>query len=90
MNLRALAVDEDDPNGGPADDDQALSIKAFAKYRLLHFERSFASNARFIVYMHNWVTKAVVHGYRKRSIRAQRRKGLQLGREMCFEIIAEK
>lgn len=72
INLRGQDSDNDEPMDGPDEGDASLSIKMYAKYRLLHFDRTFAVNTRFVVYMHNWIRKAVVHGYRARSTTSTR------------------
>ncbi|KAF9085691.1 hypothetical protein BGX29_001817, partial [Mortierella sp. GBA35] len=72
VNLRGQDLDDDEPVDGLDENDGSFSIKMYAKYRLLHFDRSFAKNARFVVYVHNWIRKAVVHGYRMRSTTSTR------------------
>lgn len=67
VNLRGQETDEDELVDGPDENDGSFSIKMYAKYRILHFDRSFAKNTHFVVSMHNWVRKAVVHGYRMRT-----------------------
>lgn len=53
---------EDEDGGGPR-----FSIKVYSKYRLLHFDRTFARNKRFITFMEDWIIKNAVYGYRMRS-----------------------
>ncbi|KAF9997142.1 hypothetical protein BGZ65_007273, partial [Modicella reniformis] len=43
------------------------SVKKYTKYRLLHFDRRFAKNKRFITFMYDWITKNATFGYRMRS-----------------------
>ncbi len=65
INLRAAA-------------DQHLgshTIREYAKYRLLHFDRKFAKNQRFIVFIFDWINKNTYHGYRRRSAPALRPDG---------------
>lgn len=70
------------------------SIRDYAKYRLLHFDRRFAQNNRFIVFMSDWINKNTVHGFLRRTttpFRGQgqptRVKDILTGRSITFIIL---
>ncbi|KAF9897222.1 hypothetical protein BX616_005983, partial [Lobosporangium transversale] len=44
-----------------------MTIKGYAKYRILHFNRAFGRNERFIAFMEDFITKNNLHGYRLRT-----------------------
>ncbi|KAF9318547.1 hypothetical protein BG006_003173, partial [Podila minutissima] len=45
------------------DESEVHTIKDYAKYRLMHFDRRFSRNARFISFMSDWVLKNATSGY---------------------------
>ncbi|KAF9943514.1 hypothetical protein BGZ70_005850, partial [Mortierella alpina] len=73
-------VDEGAVEGeGPQDQGQGMqgsrarfTIKAYAKMRLLHFDRTWARNPRFLTFFFDWSNKDNVYGYRLRSTTSTR------------------
>ncbi|KAF9953443.1 hypothetical protein BGZ65_004679 [Modicella reniformis] len=61
--------DEDELGGGSR---SRFTIKNYAKLRLLHFDRTWGENARFLSFFFYWVNKDTVYGYRLRSTSATR------------------
>ncbi|KAG0010165.1 hypothetical protein BGZ81_002952, partial [Podila clonocystis] len=50
-----------------------FSLKDYVKYRLFHFDRHFAKDARFICFVNDWITKDATFGHFMRSTTARRR-----------------
>ncbi|KAI8594480.1 hypothetical protein EDD21DRAFT_85927 [Dissophora ornata] len=58
---------DNDPGENVVRELPVMSIRAYAKYRLLHFDRTFTKNPRFITFMADWVNKNACYGYRLRT-----------------------
>lgn len=54
------------------DESDVYTIKEYAKYRLMHFDRRFSRNARFISFMSDWVLKNATSGYQMRTTTKRR------------------
>lgn len=54
---------------------KSWSLRDYCKYRLLHFDRTFARNIRFIVFCFDWLNKMTVNGYRIRTTSSVREGG---------------
>lgn len=54
---------------------QTWSLRDYCKYRLFHFDRTFARHVRFIVFCFDWINKMAVNGYRIRTTSSVREDG---------------